>query len=182
MNLLCPPVLKQISNPKWWCGAYQYCLKLLLCCCIQHHYSFCFQDKFISDHLFCFFVLVECDIRFLYASSFSLSTVSATWNHKDDYNLCFNLLNWITCGGQYDSQHGFTEFYIVSGGGSLLKSRPVRTCYQITKLTLWGKKFVSNNLCIAEQAFQQKQYMWMSGANEGTWQCFSKQLCRVVNA
>lgn len=26
--LLCPPILNLISYPKWWCGAYQYCLKL----------------------------------------------------------------------------------------------------------------------------------------------------------
>lgn len=36
---------------KWWCGAYQYCLKILLCCCIQGHCSFSFWEKFSSSHI-----------------------------------------------------------------------------------------------------------------------------------
>lgn len=32
------------SHPSWWCGAYQYCLKLL-CCCVQGHCGSCFWDN-----------------------------------------------------------------------------------------------------------------------------------------
>lgn len=41
---------------KWWCGAYQYCLKILLCCCIQGHCSFSFWEKFSSSHIFYIYI------------------------------------------------------------------------------------------------------------------------------
>lgn len=37
------------------CGADQYCLKILPCCCIQGHCSFSFWEKFSSSHIFIFF-------------------------------------------------------------------------------------------------------------------------------
>lgn len=43
------------SHTRWWCGAYQYCLKLLHCCCIQSHCSSCFtvQQLFFLSFLMC---------------------------------------------------------------------------------------------------------------------------------
>lgn len=60
-NLLCPPLLNRritgylIADITliWWCGAYQYCLKLLLYRCIQRHCSF--WDEFSRSLFILFF-------------------------------------------------------------------------------------------------------------------------------
>lgn len=76
-KLFCPPILnRQITGyltPDitliWWCGAYQYCLKLLLYRRIQRHCSF--WDEFSSSLFILFFVFFFlCDITFLFVSSF----------------------------------------------------------------------------------------------------------------
>lgn len=50
------PVCTWTSHPRWWCGAYQYCLKLWHCCCIQGHCSSCFWDKYSSSYFYNCFV------------------------------------------------------------------------------------------------------------------------------
>lgn len=90
-------------------------------------------SKTNSSAITLFFVCV-CICWMWYQVVVCVFFVHCLWHHKNDYNLCFNL-NWITCGGQYDSKHGFTEIYFLSGGGFLLKSRPV-----------WGKMMAVPNL------------------------------------
>lgn len=88
---------------KWWCGAYQYCLKILLCCCIQRHCSFSFWDKFSSSHIFYIFIFLNRDIKLLFVSYFVTDLLSATWNYMDMYNLQTSWLNnlwmsaWTVC-------------------------------------------------------------------------------------
>lgn len=59
----------------WWCGAYQYCLKLLLYRCIRRHCSFCFWDESSSSHFFY--------IIFFLLSLFFLNVISSFY-----YRLC----------------------------------------------------------------------------------------------
>lgn len=88
---------------KWWCGAYQYCLKILLCCCIQGHCSFCFWEKFSSSHIFYilnFFLIVISDS---YLCLCVTDLPSTPWNYADKYNLLISQLNnlwmsaWTVC-------------------------------------------------------------------------------------
>lgn len=81
----CPPVLDRISYPRWWCGAYQYCLKLLFCRCIRRHCSFCFWDESSSSHFFyiVFVFLVNVILRFCFRRHWFTDTASASRNQMD---------------------------------------------------------------------------------------------------
>lgn len=79
------PVCTWTSHPRWWCGAYQYCLKLLHCCCIQGHCSSCFSDKYSSGYFYnCFVFLFIFNVMSPYSCLFWSSISAALMN---EYNL-----------------------------------------------------------------------------------------------
>lgn len=83
---------------KWWCGAYQYCLKILLCCCIQGHCSFSFWEKFSSSHIFyIFYFLMWCQILIYVFVSLIRRLKPGTTR----ISTIFSFLDWITCGCQH---------------------------------------------------------------------------------
>lgn len=76
------------SHPRWWCGAYQYCLKLLHCCCIQGHCSSCFWDEYSSGYFYnCFVFLFIFNVMSPYSRLF-WSSISATLMNEYSLQTC----------------------------------------------------------------------------------------------
>lgn len=179
--LLCPPVLNQISYPKWWCGAYQYCLKLILCCCIQRYCSSCFWDKFSSGYIFY--------IVFLFVFYFSMwyqvvicvffvtDPLSAIWNHMDEYNLLQSsrqnnlwrsawqsaLLHWILGLILYLEWVHYKKVDLL---GKIM-GVPNLSNNILTQSLSWGEKVccIRNKLCAAEQAWQMSETKHLNKKN-----------------